>query len=214
MALLTLLGSHGSTFYLPGDGKSFINWNRPPADAISESWSFHQLHHKSGHNSRGGRVSLQCAGSIVRSVWGPVHSRREGAAHACGAASHRRNKRCIFPRECSEAHHSPKPFARENTMRLETILRGTGDIGAMVATCWGIKQLDSEENIIHVENVKPRDFQPPRPFQLIGRPHISDQGDFRLYKAPRGMWGACRRAAAGPRQRGRSVFRIHRSAPP
>jgi hypothetical protein len=82
------------------------------------------------------------------------------------------------------AHHSPKPFVKENTMRLENILRGTGDIGAMVATCWGIKQLDPGENIVHIENVKPRDFQPPQPFQLIGRPHISDDGDFRMHKRP------------------------------
>jgi len=82
------------------------------------------------------------------------------------------------------AHHSPKPFAKENTMRLENILRGTGDIGAMVATCWGIKQLDLGENIVHIENVKPRDFQPPPPFQLIGRPHISDDGDFQMHKKP------------------------------
>jgi hypothetical protein len=82
------------------------------------------------------------------------------------------------------AHHSPKPFAKENTMRLENILRGTGDIGAMVATCWGIKQLDACENIVHIENVKPRDFQPPQPFQLIGRPYITDEGDFRMHKKP------------------------------
>ena len=82
------------------------------------------------------------------------------------------------------AHHSPKPFARENVMRLENVLRGSGDIGAMVATAWGIKQLDPNQNIVHVENIKPRDFQPPGPFQLIGRPYINDEGDFRIHKNP------------------------------
>lgn len=53
------------------------------------------------------------------------------------------------------AHHSPKPFSRENVMRLENVLRGSGDIGAMVSTAWGIKQLDADQNIIHVENIKP-----------------------------------------------------------
>jgi hypothetical protein len=82
------------------------------------------------------------------------------------------------------AHHSPKPFARENTMRLENVLRGSGDVGAMLTTAWGIKQLDADSNVIHVENIKPRDFQPCGPFQIIGRPHIDDTGDFALYKKP------------------------------
>ena len=82
------------------------------------------------------------------------------------------------------AHHSPKPFAKENVMRLENVLRGSGDIGAMLTTAWGIKQLDAAQNIIHVENVKPRDFQPCGPFQIIGRPFIDQAGDFLLHKRP------------------------------
>lgn len=82
------------------------------------------------------------------------------------------------------AQHSPKPFARENVMRLENVLRGSGDIGAMLSTAWGIKQLDAAQNIIHVENVKPRDFAPCEAFQIIGRPFIEETGDFRLHKKP------------------------------
>jgi 5S rRNA maturation endonuclease (ribonuclease M5) len=82
------------------------------------------------------------------------------------------------------AHHSPKSFARENVMGLENVLRGSGDVGAMVATAWGVKQLDAVQNIIQIENIKPRDFQPPEPFQLIGRPHIDQAGDFEMYKKP------------------------------
>jgi hypothetical protein len=82
------------------------------------------------------------------------------------------------------AHHSPKPFARENVMRLENVLRGSGDIGAMLTTAWGIKQVDAARNILHIENIKPRDFQPPPPFQIIGRPFIDEMGDFELYKKP------------------------------
>ena len=82
------------------------------------------------------------------------------------------------------AHHSPKPFARENVMRLENVLRGSGDVGAMLSTAWGIKQLDAAQNIVHVENLKPRDFEPTGPFQLIGRPNIDQSGDFGLYKKP------------------------------
>lgn len=82
------------------------------------------------------------------------------------------------------AHHSPKPFAKETVMKLENVLRGSGDIGAMLSTAFGIKQLDAGQNIVHVENIKPRDFLPPGPFQLIGRPFISDEGDFRMLKTP------------------------------
>jgi len=82
------------------------------------------------------------------------------------------------------AHHSPKPFAKENHMTLENILRGSGDVGAMLTTAWGIKQIDAEQNIIHIQNCKPRDFQPCRPFQIIGRPFIEERGDFQLHKQP------------------------------
>jgi hypothetical protein len=82
------------------------------------------------------------------------------------------------------AHHAPKNFSKESVMTLENMLRGTGDIGAMVATAWGIKQLNAEKNIIHIENLKARDFDPGRPFQIIGRPSINEKGDFRMHKKP------------------------------
>jgi DnaB-like helicase N terminal domain/AAA domain len=84
----------------------------------------------------------------------------------------------------SAAHHAPKSFAGANVMTLEGVLRGTGDIGAIFATVFGMKQLDAEKNIIHVENVKARDFEPTKPFQLIGRPYIDELGDFEPYKRP------------------------------
>ena len=82
------------------------------------------------------------------------------------------------------AYHSPKSYTRDTTMSLENALRGSGDLGAMLATCWAIKQLDPAQNIIHIENVKPRDFQPVGPFQIMGRPHIDEKGDFALLKPP------------------------------
>lgn len=82
------------------------------------------------------------------------------------------------------AHHSPKAFSKENVMRLENVLRGSGDIGAMLTTAWGVKQIDAATNTIHVENIKPRDFQPCGPFQIIGRPFIDEEGDFRIHKRP------------------------------
>jgi len=82
------------------------------------------------------------------------------------------------------AHHSPKTFAKENVMTLENAFRGTGDIGAMLATAWAIKRIDENQTIIHIDNVKPRDFQPCGPFQLIGRPFIDERGDFQMHKNP------------------------------
>ena len=80
------------------------------------------------------------------------------------------------------AHHAPKNFSKESVMTLENMLRGSGDIGAMVATAWGIKQVNAEKNIIHIENLKARDFEPLGPFQIIGRPYINEEGDFRIHK--------------------------------
>jgi hypothetical protein len=82
------------------------------------------------------------------------------------------------------AHHSPKTFEKSNVMTLEGILRGTGDIGAMATTVWGVKQLDEPQNIVYMECVKARDFTHCEPFQIRGRPCVDDGGDFILYRAP------------------------------
>lgn len=80
--------------------------------------------------------------------------------------------------------HSAKDFSKQATMTLENMIRGSSELGAILATAWGIKQIDKMTNTIHVENLKPRDFQPCGPFQLIGRPHIDKDGDFALLKSP------------------------------
>ena len=85
------------------------------------------------------------------------------------------------------AHHAPKSFASQNVMTLQNVFRGSGDIGAVPASAWGVRQLDKERNVLHIENLKPRDFQPCGPFQIIGRPYIDKEGDFRMLKKP----GAC-----------------------
>jgi hypothetical protein len=76
------------------------------------------------------------------------------------------------------AHHAPKSFEGQDYMTLENILRGSGDIGAMLSTAWGIRQIDPVRNQIYVQNVKPRDFQPCAPFILEARPHLDDTGQF------------------------------------
>jgi len=89
------------------------------------------------------------------------------------------------------AHHSAKTFGKESVISLENVLRGSGDVGAMVTTCYGLKQIDAMQNVIHVECVKSRDFQPVEPFQILGRPCIDEQGSFQIHKEP----GRCGRLA-------------------
>ena len=82
------------------------------------------------------------------------------------------------------AHHAPKGFEKENRITLENILRGSGDFGAFVGAGFGIRQIDEAQNIIHFEDIKARDAEPFPPFQIIGRPYINEEGDFRMYRKP------------------------------
>lgn len=87
-------------------------------------------------------------------------------------------------RTITGAHHSPKSFGRDTFMTLENVLRGSGDIGAMVVTCWGLAQIDAAQNRIFVQNVKPRDFMPCPPFIIQGRPSLNETGYFDLTEPP------------------------------
>jgi hypothetical protein len=82
------------------------------------------------------------------------------------------------------AHHSPKSFEGQDYMTLENILRGSGDLGAMLCTCWGVRQIDAGRNQLYVQNVKPRDFEPCEPFILEGRPHLDMNGQFKMLQEP------------------------------
>ena len=83
-------------------------------------------------------------------------------------------------------HHSPKAFLREREMRLETIARGSGDLGAMISTGWGVRQTrrDKDTNLVYVQNVKPRDFIPPDQFLLRLAPDIDNRQSIGMAKAP------------------------------
>jgi hypothetical protein len=87
-------------------------------------------------------------------------------------------------RTITGAHHSPKSFGRETSMTLENVLRGSGDIGAMLCTAWGLSQVDSAATRIYVQNVKARDFLPCAPFIVQGRPSINETGFFDLTHPP------------------------------
>jgi hypothetical protein len=87
-------------------------------------------------------------------------------------------------RSITGAHHAPKGFEGQNFMTLENILRGSGDIGAMLSTAWGIRQVDAARTLLYVQNVKPRDFQPCESFLLEGRPHLDNTGNFQMIRKP------------------------------
>ncbi len=78
--------------------------------------------------------------------------------------------------------HSPKSFETQNYMTLENMVRGSGELGAPFATGWGVRHLPGD--VVHIQNIKPRDFEPRGPFQLAARPYIDTTGDFFLWKAP------------------------------
>ncbi len=89
------------------------------------------------------------------------------------------------------AQHSIKPGAKTPfSMTQESVFRGSGDIVANLAAAHGVFQLDNQardQTLIHLECVKPRDFEPLLPFQLEGKPWIDATGDFRCVKEP----GSC-----------------------
>lgn len=87
-------------------------------------------------------------------------------------------------RTVTAAHHSPKGFEKATYMSLETVLRGTGDIGAMAAAAWGVRMLDAARSRVQVECLKARDFEPPPPFQLDGKPHIDAGKGFQMSLKP------------------------------
>ena len=74
--------------------------------------------------------------------------------------------------------HSPKSFESCNTMSLESMTLGSGDIGATLSAAYGLRMIDEPKTHIHVECLKMRDAERPKPFHLFGRPQISDTGDF------------------------------------
>ena len=75
-------------------------------------------------------------------------------------------------------HHSPKTSGNESTMTLENTLRGTGDLGAVADSVYGLKCLNQEALEIRVQCVKARDFEPVKPFHIQGRPYINTKADF------------------------------------
>jgi hypothetical protein len=82
------------------------------------------------------------------------------------------------------AHHSPKAFDKNETISLESALRGSGDVGAMLCAAWAVKQTEFESNRVYIRNIKARDFEACAPFELEGRPYIDETGNFKVVAAP------------------------------
>jgi hypothetical protein len=67
-------------------------------------------------------------------------------------------------------HHSPKDSG--DYMTLENAMRGSGDMGAFLACCWGTKLQDQSrpyESVSFVSNLKQRDFE-SNDFELTATP--------------------------------------------
>jgi hypothetical protein len=94
-------------------------------------------------------------------------------------------------------HHAAKSSA-DQAMSLENMLRGTGDIGAMADSVYGIRRdrlLYDDGNgpsEIEVRCLKPRDFEPPTPFRIAAsyqsadgsvKSYIDESGDFHLVES-------------------------------
>jgi len=94
------------------------------------------------------------------------------------------NLQAVGARSIAGAHHSPKGFENRESITLDNTLRGSGDIGAMLATCWAVRQTDAASNRIFMKCVKARDFEPCQPFEVQGRPFIEETGAFKMVAAP------------------------------
>jgi hypothetical protein len=77
--------------------------------------------------------------------------------------------------------HAPKAFVNQSIMSKEAMIRGSGEFGASIATAWGLRKIDPATTTVHIENIKDRDFQACQPFQLVGRPYLDQEGEFRLH---------------------------------
>ncbi|MGC2701756.1 MAG: AAA family ATPase [Candidatus Acidiferrales bacterium] len=99
-------------------------------------------------------------------------------------------------------HHSKKSMVNDD-MNLDNVLRGTGDLAAMCDAAYGIKRDDrifdngNGPSQMLVVCVKPRDFEPPKPFVVQAtyrensdgtlHSYIDKQGDFVVLAGATGL---------------------------
>jgi hypothetical protein len=88
-------------------------------------------------------------------------------------------------RSVNVAHHATKSSGRNtDNLTLESSLRGSGDIAATASTVWAVRQVNREKNLIYIDNVKARDFEPCPQFQIQARPYLDEEGRIRMYAKP------------------------------
>jgi len=81
-------------------------------------------------------------------------------------------------------HHSTKASERSAIPTLEEVIRGTGDLSAMVDAVYGLQCRDADTFKMSVRCVKARDFEPVPSFEIQGRPYINENGDFGVLEKP------------------------------
>lgn len=80
--------------------------------------------------------------------------------------------------------HSTKSVKGIEDVKADKMINGTVEFHAMLSTAWGLYQEEMHENVVYVENIKPRDFEPCLPFRIQGRPYIDVEGNFRMASNP------------------------------
>lgn len=82
-------------------------------------------------------------------------------------------------------HHSPKGRQKESP-NLDNTLRGSTAIAGNCDTAYALvmEEKDRDWFKVTVTNIKPRDFDPPSPFVIQGRPFINDTGNFKMIEGP------------------------------
>jgi hypothetical protein len=131
--------------------------------------------------ARGAMVILDTAIRFMTGEENRAESNREGLWKRC-AQLMSAEALVVLP-----LHHSHKGWEKDTELTLENVFRGTGDFGAMLSDAYGVRQLDKNTNLVHIEHLKPRDQDVRPPFQIQGRPFIDKEGTFRMVKEP----GAC-----------------------
>ena len=128
--------------------------------------------------ARGSVVVLDTAVRFADGNENDANANRDGLASRCFAVLEAGALTVIA------SHHAPKDLENASHLSLQNVMRGSGDIGAMLSGAWGVYQTNDTNNHVYVCNLKPRDMDKFEPFIIAGRPHINDSGDFKMLTQP------------------------------
>ena len=128
--------------------------------------------------ARGSVVVLDTAVRFQEGNENDANANRDGLASRCFAVLEAGALTVLA------SHHAPKDLENASHLSLQNVMRGSGDIGAMLSGAWGVYQTNDANNHVYVCNLKPRDMDKFEPFVIAGRPHINESGDFRMLTKP------------------------------